>query len=766
MIEINELTALLHNMPQTDVERLFRLADVDGSGRISFDEFVDYLFRPSHGQLHETTLEPLSLLPTEDIDYVRNAASVVEAARSVKLVEFFGSTMDGALNGLLEQCPIISGLSLVSDSSERRDMFNGLPAFEKSKASRIRPAIQPKRNVKTGKVANPQGAAPLFSLVRGYANKELFYGWTDDVRSLTGWFLAEARPLVGQGVSRYMMFNHSPLAETPDLCTTMWKTPEGRHEKRMFCEACDLTISGSRFFESPQDELEDDELWEELSEHSGDDWRAGNWEEEWGDQPGEPDDEDDWDSDTWEGPPKIEVPEVRPAVAPVSITPEVTRALARARSGKRKMKPWEADDSIMCAPGFKVVSKNTDHLAAKRNKTSQRRGGRGKPTVQDAPAVPAVPDVPDVPDWHVYADGGFIDLDFPPSQRSLGADMREEVDGWTRLGQLHEHPCLFRNIVPDQVVHQSFAGNVWFLSACCAAAEYPAWIRSMFGRSTKLSRHGRYRVRLYHPGKKRFVRIVVDDYVPTMGSAPSFAGVTGGGEIWPALVEKAFAKMCGAYAQMQWGFNAHGMHYVCGGGFAASWTRLGPGRWRRSCTGWSGGDEDVIDRQRVESTHAVGDWRDSDELWLMLRMSMERCYPVACGVDKAESQKTGLLSDRSYSIIQAREVPVEDDWILRMLLLRNPYGIGEWTGRWSRSSKVWQDNPIVATLLRQGTGANDGTFWISLVDFIKHFDAVDIVRKSMPVQGSCKQKLVGLKRGMEKNEGLVLNAEGHSMTSI
>lgn len=259
---------------------------------------------------------------------------------------------------------------------------------------------------------------------------------------------------------------------------------------------------------------------------------------------------------------------------------------------------------------------------------------------------------------------------------------------------------------------------------------------------------------------------MVDDYVPTMGSAPSFAGVTGGGEIWPALVEKAFAKMCGAYAQMQWGFNAHGMHYVCGGSFAASWNRLGPGRWRRSCTGWSGGDEDVIDRQRVESTHAVGDWRDSDELWLMLRMSMERCYPVACGVDKAESQKTGLLSDRSYSIIQAREVPVEDDWILRMLLLRNPYGIGEWTGRWSRSSKSWQDNPTVATLLRQGTGANDGTFWISLADFIKHFDAVDIVRKSMPVQGSCRQKLVGLKRGMEKNEGLVLNAEGHSMKSI
>jgi len=498
-------------------------------------------------------------------------------------------------------------------------------------------------------------------------------------------------------------------------------------------------------------------------------------EEEWGDQPGEPEDEDHWDSDGYVGPKPPESPEPPPLAAAEASNKKVSsNAKAKSAGGKKKLRAYEVRESVVHAPGFQVWDRKTDHLALKKNKSSGKRT-RGRGAVATDAANTRVASAPSVADddWHMYADGGFIDLEFPPCQRSLGADMHEEVNGWTRLGALHENPCLFRNIVPDQVVHQAFAGNVWFLSACCAAAEYPAWIRSMFGRRTTLSRHGRYRVRLFHPGKQRFVRVVVDDYVPTMSSetglrAPSFAGLTGGGEIWPALVEKAFAKMCGAYARMQWGFNAHAMHYVCGGGFAASWNRLGPGRWRRSRTGWSGGDEDVIDRNRVEAISEIGDWRDSDELWMMLRMSMERCYPVACGVDKALTNETGLLADRSYSLIGAREVPVEDDWILRMLLLRNPYGIGEWTGRWSRQNEAWKLNPTVAEFLgvRPGIDGKDGTFWMSLADFVKHFDVVDIVRKSMPVQGSCKAKLVGLKRGMEKNEGLVLNSDGHSLTAL
>jgi len=245
--------------------------------------------------------------------------------------------------------------------------------------------------------------------------------------------------------------------------------------------------------------------------------------------------------------------------------------------------------------------------------------------------------------------------------------------------------------------------------------------------------------------------VVIDDYVPTtLDKTPAFAGITGGGEIWVALVEKAFAKMCTSYAHTQWGLNAHGMHYLCGGEFAASWTRLGPDRWKRSCTVWYGKKRDTIDRVHCEGSVADGAWHDADELWGALRMCMERCYPVACGVDKAKMVATGLLADRSYSMIEAQEIAVEDGTIFRIVCLRNPYGIGEWQGRWSDASEAWSRNPAVKVALGHQK-KDDGLFWMSFTDLLKHFDAIDYVRKSMPIQGASCHKVQGFLRGIKKN---------------
>merc|ERR1712232_1033627 len=291
--------------------------------------------------------------------------------------------------------------------------------------------------------------------------------------------------------------------------------------------------------------------------------------------------------------------------------------------------------SVVHAPGFQI----NDHLASRHRKSAAkpmkgqgdesleaRAEGKGSPEARTdgEESLDAHKDcvgsrmsidagVND-DDFGPYLDGGFVDREFPPCNRSLGAPM-DEVDGWKRLATLHETPCLFDRTAPDDVFYQEFAGNLWFLSACAAAAEYPGWIQSMFGHTTDLSSVGRYTIRLYHPGQHRFVRVTVDDYVPTKGSSPTFAGITSSGQIWVALVEKAFAKLCASYAQTEWGLTVHGMHYVCGGSFGASWSRLGPSRWKRSCTVWNGAAGTTIVRAHAEGIAADGAWRDEYELW-------------------------------------------------------------------------------------------------------------------------------------------------------
>mmetsp|Transcript_62621 Transcript_62621/g.173569 ORF Transcript_62621/g.173569 Transcript_62621/m.173569 type:complete len:458 (-) Transcript_62621:125-1498(-) len=356
----------------------------------------------------------------------------------------------------------------------------------------------------------------------------------------------------------------------------------------------------------------------------------------------------------------------------------------------------------------------------------------------------------------------FEDDDFPPGPMALGVSAAKLtravvevspshfVDDWTRLPEVHESPCLFRNVVPEDVLCETSTVNRWFLCACAVIAEYPAWIQSMFGRTTQLTPDGKYSVRLYHPGKRTFIKVTLDDHVPTKAKAPAYAGVTMEGEIWPALVEKAFAKLCGSYKNMEWGSTAYGMLYLCGGGGAESWARSPSGRWRRSYTVWRGKARNTIDRKRAEGVMADGVEIDSDRLWVVLREYMQFCYPVACTLDKSQEQASGLKSEWTFTFIAAREVRVQGK-ILRMVRMRNPFAAGQWRGRWSDFSEAWETCPVAVNTLKFKP-KKDCTFWMAYSDFVRYFEGVDVVRKSLPVQGSRAAVVETMKRTLSQKQ--------------
>jgi len=48
-------------------------------------------------------------------------------------------------------------------------------------------------------------------------------------------------------------------------------------------------------------------------------------------------------------------------------------------------------------------------------------------------------------------------------------------------------------------------------------------------------------------------------------------------------------------------------------------------------------------------------------------------------------QDTGIISGHAYGILDVKQVSTGD----RLVQIRNPWGSGEWKGRWSDNSRVW-----------------------------------------------------------------------------
>ena len=96
---------------------------------------------------------------------------------------------------------------------------------------------------------------------------------------------------------------------------------------------------------------------------------------------------------------------------------------------------------------------------------------------------------------------------------------------------------------------------------------------------------------------------------------------------------------------------------------------------------------------------------------------------MTCGTRKfSNGNNEGLIKLHSYSLLAGYEINFKKT-IIKLVQIRNPWGKGEWTGKWSDNCQNWN---IISSEEKKKINyekkPNDGIFFMEFNDFIKYFD--------------------------------------------
>lgn len=193
------------------------------------------------------------------------------------------------------------------------------------------------------------------------------------------------------------------------------------------------------------------------------------------------------------------------------------------------------------------------------------------------------------------------------------------------------------------------------------------------------------------------------------------------------ILEKALAKFCGSYAniesgQVVWAFQA------TTGDAVAAYIQDSKGNWEHMKVT---ADEEHDHHKRAIQLYHTGNILNPDKMFKLL-CKFERAQAVLCassrGIDNTlndgrGSFEGGIVAGHAYSIISAAEKRGQ-----KLLRLRNPWGTFEFKGKRSDKDDAWVANPDVARAFgyKEDSDDNDGAFFIAWDDFCKFFDHIDV----------------------------------------
>nr|NP_001003485.1 calpain 2, (m/II) large subunit, like [Danio rerio]AAH76557.1 Zgc:92480 [Danio rerio]AAI54290.1 Zgc:92480 [Danio rerio] len=282
---------------------------------------------------------------------------------------------------------------------------------------------------------------------------------------------------------------------------------------------------------------------------------------------------------------------------------------------------------------------------------------------------------------------GFKELG-PNSSKVRGVE-------WLRPKQLTSNPTFISGGATRTDICQGALGDCWLLAAIASltlnqdvfARVVPA------GQSFDGDYAGIFHFQFWQFGE--WVDVVIDDRLPARNGELLFVHSAEGSEFWSALLEKAYAKLNGCYEALSGGTTTEGFEDFTGG---------------------------------IAEVHELA--KAGPNLFKTIQKALSWGSLLGCSIDITSSSDSEaitsqkLVKGHAYSVTGAEEVEYRGD-LTKLIRIRNPWGQVEWTGPWSDGSSEWRqisDNDRE----RLSSKAEDGEFWMSFSDFMRHYSRVEI----------------------------------------
>lgn len=282
---------------------------------------------------------------------------------------------------------------------------------------------------------------------------------------------------------------------------------------------------------------------------------------------------------------------------------------------------------------------------------------------------------------------GFKELG-PNSSKVRGVE-------WLRPKQLTSNPTFISGGATRTDICQGALGDCWLLAAIASltlnqdvfARVVPA------GQSFDGDYAGIFHFQFWQFGE--WVDVVIDDRLPARKGELLFVHSAEGSEFWSALLEKAYAKLNGCYEALSGGTTTEGFEDFTGG---------------------------------IAEVHELP--KAGPNLFKTIQKALSWGSLLGCSIDITSSSDSEaitsqkLVKGHAYSVTGAEEVEYKGD-LTKLIRIRNPWGQVEWTGPWSDGSSEWRQISD-SDRERLSSKAEDGEFWMSFSDFMRHYSRVEI----------------------------------------